>query len=51
MAPENGESRVIARKVIILDISLITAAEMVGIAAIVLALGVTYWLVGKPNSH
>lgn len=41
----------IARKVIILDISLITAAEMVGIAAIVLALGVTHWLVGKPSSH
>ncbi|WP_434986594.1 phosphate-starvation-inducible PsiE family protein [Vreelandella zhaodongensis] len=39
----------IARKVIILDISLITAAEMIGIAAIVLALGVTHWLVGKPN--
>lgn len=41
----------IARKVIILDISLITAAEMVGIAAIVLALGVTHWLVGKPSNH
>ena len=41
----------IARKVIILDISLITAAEMVGIAAIVLALGVTHWLVGKPSTH
>ncbi len=39
----------IARKVIILDISLITAAEMIGIAAIVLALGVTHWLVGKPS--
>jgi uncharacterized membrane protein (DUF373 family) len=39
----------IARKVIILDISLITAAEMIGIAAIVLALGITHWLVGKPS--
>ncbi|APX91980.1 hypothetical protein BWR19_02900 [Halomonas sp. 1513] len=37
----------IARKVIILDISTITAQEMLAIAAIVLALGVTHWLVGK----
>lgn len=39
----------IARKVIILDISTVTAAEMLAIAAIVLALGVTHWLVGKPE--
>ncbi|MBF8221909.1 phosphate-starvation-inducible PsiE family protein [Halomonas sp. 328] len=37
----------IARKVIILDISTISAEEMLAIAAIVLALGVTHWLVGK----
>ncbi|MDR5904764.1 phosphate-starvation-inducible PsiE family protein [Franzmannia qiaohouensis] len=37
----------IARKVIILDISTISAQEMLAIAAIVLALGVTHWLVGK----
>ncbi|MBS9403231.1 phosphate-starvation-inducible PsiE family protein [Halomonas sp. TRM85114] len=37
----------IARKVIILDIETITAEEMLAIAAVVLALGVTHWLVGK----
>ncbi|MWJ27144.1 hypothetical protein GPM19_02810 [Halomonas sp. ZH2S] len=37
----------IARKVIILDIATISAEEMLAIAAIVLALGVTHWLVGK----
>lgn len=37
----------IARKVIILDIETISAEEMLAIAAIVLALGVTHWLVGK----
>ncbi len=39
----------IARKVIILDIDTVTAMEMLAIAAVVLALGVTYWLVGKPD--
>lgn len=37
----------IARKVIILDIETISAEEMLAIAAVVLALGVTHWLVGK----
>jgi len=37
----------IARKVIILDIATVTAMEMLAIAAVVLALGVTHWLVGK----
>ena len=39
----------IARKVIILDIDTVTAMEMLAIAAVVLALGVTHWLVGKPD--
>ncbi len=39
----------IARKVIILDIATVTAMEMLAIAAVVLALGVTHWLVGKPD--
>ncbi|QTF91760.1 phosphate-starvation-inducible PsiE family protein [Halomonas sp. BM-2019] len=39
----------IARKVIILDIATVTALEMLAIAAVVLALGVTHWLVGKPD--
>ncbi|WP_290788892.1 phosphate-starvation-inducible PsiE family protein [Halomonas sp.] len=37
----------IARKVIILDIETVSAEEMMAIAAVVLALGVTHWLVGK----
>jgi uncharacterized membrane protein (DUF373 family) len=37
----------IARKVIILDIETVSAEEMLAIAAVVLALGVTHWLVGK----
>lgn len=41
----------IARKVIILDINLVTPFEMLGIAAIVLALGIAHWLVGKPSSN
>lgn len=39
----------IARKVIILDIATVTAQQMLAIAAVVLALGVTHWLVGKEN--
>ena len=39
----------IARKVIILDIATVTAMEMLAIAAVVLALGVTHWLVGKSD--
>ncbi|AXY44217.1 hypothetical protein D1793_07160 [Halomonas sp. JS92-SW72] len=39
----------IARKVIILDIATVTAMEMLAIAAVVLALGVTHWLVGKQD--
>ncbi|MFJ5537257.1 phosphate-starvation-inducible PsiE family protein [Vreelandella titanicae] len=41
----------IARKVIILDINVVTPMEMLGIAAIGLALGITHWFVGKPSSH
>lgn len=37
----------IARKVIILDVEIVTPLEMLAIAAVVLALGVTHWLVGK----
>ncbi|SDL95744.1 Uncharacterized membrane protein, DUF373 family [Franzmannia pantelleriensis] len=37
----------IARKVIILDIATVSAEDMLAIAAVVLALGVTHWLVGK----
>jgi uncharacterized membrane protein (DUF373 family) len=36
----------IARKVIILDLGTVSAQELLAIAAVVLALGVTHWLVG-----
>ncbi|UTW47943.1 phosphate-starvation-inducible PsiE family protein [Bacterioplanoides sp. SCSIO 12839] len=41
----------IARKVIILDFDTITPNYIMGIAAVVLALGVSYWLVSKKSSH
>ncbi|MCE8016159.1 phosphate-starvation-inducible PsiE family protein [Halomonas sp. MCCC 1A17488] len=37
----------IARKVIIMDTETVTAMEILAIAAVVLALGVTHWLVAK----
>jgi len=37
----------IARKVIILDLATTSAEEILAIAAVVLALGVAHWLVGK----
>jgi uncharacterized membrane protein (DUF373 family) len=37
----------IARKVIVLDLDKITPPHVVGIAAVSLALGLTYWLVSK----
>ncbi|KJY99756.1 MULTISPECIES: phosphate-starvation-inducible PsiE family protein [Pseudoalteromonas] len=40
----------IARKVIILDFDTLTPLYLIGIAATTLALGITYWLLGKaPN--
>jgi uncharacterized membrane protein (DUF373 family) len=36
----------IARKVIILDFDLVTPQQMLATAAVVISLGVTYWLVG-----
>lgn len=41
----------IARKVIVLDLASIDAIYVFAIAAVVLALGVTYWLVGKTTSY
>ena len=41
----------IARKVIVLDLASTDAIYVFGIAAVVLALGVTYWLVGKTTSY
>lgn len=39
----------IARKVIVLDLDKITPPHVVGIAAVSLALGITYWLVTKKS--
>ena len=36
----------LTRKIIILDLSTLTASAMVGLAALTLGLGVAYWLVG-----
>lgn len=38
----------IARKVIILDYEKATAIQLYGIAGIIAALGVTYWLIRRP---
>ena len=40
----------IARKVIVLDIEKVSAIYVFSIAAVVLALGVTYWLIAKTKS-
>jgi len=39
----------IARKVIILDFEVVDAMTILAMAAVVLALGVTHWLLSKPN--
>lgn len=41
----------IARKVIILDFETVTPDYMLGIGAIVIALGLSYWLVSKKNQQ
>ncbi len=40
----------IARKVIVLDLDKIKYPEIIAIAAVVLALGITYWLISKKTS-
>jgi len=40
----------IARKVIIFDFEKITPDYIYGSAAVILALGITYWLITKKNS-
>jgi uncharacterized membrane protein (DUF373 family) len=37
----------IARKVIVLDLDNVSSGEILGIAAVVISLGVTYWLIAK----
>lgn len=41
----------VARKFIILDLSKTTADEMLGLAAITLVLGITYWLLREPENR
>ena len=41
----------IARKVIVLDLDKIDSTYVFAIAAVVLSLGVTYWLVGKTTQY
>ncbi|UTW44755.1 phosphate-starvation-inducible PsiE family protein [bacterium SCSIO 12696] len=37
----------IARKVIVLDLDIVTSEQILGIALVTLALGISYWLVSK----
>ena len=41
----------IARKVIVLDFDEVTPDYILGIAAVVLALGITYWLLARRSEH
>ena len=40
----------VARKVIVLDLKLVSAEQIVGLALVTLALGISYWLVKQRNS-
>ena len=39
----------ISRKIIVLDLALVSAEQIVGIALVTVALGVSYWLVARNN--
>ena len=41
----------IARKVIVLDFDDVTPDYILGVAAVVLALGITYWLLAKQKQE
>jgi uncharacterized membrane protein (DUF373 family) len=40
----------VARKVIVLDLKIVSAEQIVGIALVTIALGITYWLIRKKNN-
>lgn len=40
----------VARKVIVLDLKLVSADQIVGLALVTISLGVTYWLIKKKSS-
>ncbi|WP_310649666.1 MULTISPECIES: phosphate-starvation-inducible PsiE family protein [unclassified Colwellia] len=39
----------VARKIIVLDLKFVSAEQIVGLALVTIALGVTYWLIKKNN--
>ena len=41
----------VARKVIVLDIKAVSADQIIGLALVTLALGVSYWLVKQTNKR
>lgn len=40
----------VARKIIVLDLKLVSADQIIGLALVIIALGVTYWLIKKKVS-
>jgi uncharacterized membrane protein (DUF373 family) len=40
----------VARKVIVLDLKLVSADQIVGLALVTISLGVTYWLIKKKST-
>lgn len=41
----------VARKIIVLDLKLVSAEQIIGLALVTMALGVTYWLIKKKSTH
>lgn len=41
----------VARKIIVLDLKLVTSEQIVGLALVTLALGISYWLVKNKTGH
>ncbi|MDZ7924913.1 MAG: phosphate-starvation-inducible PsiE family protein [Marinagarivorans sp.] len=38
----------VARKIIVLDLKLVTSEQIIGLALVTFALGITYWLIKQP---
>lgn len=41
----------VARKIIVLDLKLVSADQIIGLALVIISLGVTYWLIKKKSPH
>ncbi|TMM42534.1 phosphate-starvation-inducible PsiE family protein [Colwellia ponticola] len=41
----------VARKIIVLDLKLVSADQIIGLALVIMSLGVTYWLIRKKNNR